>query len=387
MVQKLTWYITRSNIPYANMFSSLHLKKISIHAARSLILVGCPSGLLPTLTSITSSLPTSSLQVLSVNVAQPVILRRYFTDSMSSVVLRCGSSLTTYNSSIPLSKAATNHLIQLPNLRSWLVRGPPPDYPASSLPPGFPPLTNLHLAEGAAHGWLRLLERLNGSASTISGVTPLSETKASLKSLHIQDSPGFTIDASVIAPVRNFRNLTLIDIDTFCGGDKDQCTFKLNDDNVAELTAALPQLESLLLGHACSRNSCVTSVACLLSISVHCVKLESLEIHFNTTHFVEDLKNIPKDPRFEQMPSLPRSSLQYLDVYDTPVTLNDHDFETVVKEIIGIFPSLRGCEGYGQGWRELSWRLRKLQEDHSRGIVGECDFRFPLRLTPTPTAD
>ena len=388
-VQKLTWYITKSNLPYAYMFFSLHLKSISIHAAQILTLTGCPSGLLPTLTSIISTLPTSSLQFLSVNIPHLGELpRQYFTDSMSSVILRCGSSLTTYNSSIPLSKAAVNHLIQLPNLHSLLVRGPPPDYPASSLPLVFPPLTDLHLAEGAAHGWLRLLERLDGTTSTIRGVIPLSEAKESLKFLHVQDPPGFTIDASLIPPVRNFRNLTVLDIDTYCGGGKDRCAFKLNNDNIAELAAALPQLQSLLLGHACSRNSCVTSAACLLSISVHCVKLESLEIHFNTTHFVEDLKNISNDPRFEQILSLPRSSLRYLDVYDTPVTLHDHDFETVVKEMVGIFPSLRGCEGYERGWYELSRRLRNLQEDRPQDIVGECDdFGFLPRLMHIPTAD
>ena len=126
-----------------------------------------PSGLLPTLASIISTLPTSSLRVLLVNVRHPGIPWWYFMDLISSVILRRGSSFKAYNSSIPSSMAAVNHLIQLPNLHSWLIHGPPPDYPASSLPLVFPPPTELHLAEGAACGWLRLLERLEDNTSSM----------------------------------------------------------------------------------------------------------------------------------------------------------------------------------------------------------------------------
>ena len=74
------------------------------------------------------------------------------------------------------------------------------------------------------------------------------------------------------------------------------CSFKLNNDNVAELTMALSQLESLLLGRPCSSDACATTAACLLSISVHCAELRELEIHFNATNIVDDLENISDDP-------------------------------------------------------------------------------------------
>ena len=77
-------------------------------------------------------------------------------------------------------------------------------------------------------------------------------------------------------------------------------SFKLNNDNVTELVAAFnidgvtsPRIHVF-------RIRWVTTVACLLPVSVHCVKLEKLQIHFNTTSVVDDLKSIPEVSQFGQ---------------------------------------------------------------------------------------
>lgn len=88
--------------------------------------------------------------------------------------------------------------------------------------------------------------------------------------------------------------------------------FKLNNDDVTELAAAMPLMEYLLLGRPCTENACTTTTVCLLSISVYCPKLEVLEIHSNITSIVDDLKNISVDPKFEELRSLPRGTLERL---------------------------------------------------------------------------
>ena len=86
-------------------------------------------------------------------------------------------------------------------------------------------------------------------------------------------------------------------------------------------------------------------------------------IHFNTTNIVDDSRNILEDPRFQQLRSRPKCLLKSLTVYRTPLEIDDSDLETVAKGMIDIFPSLRGCDGYGLNWCGLSREIAGPQED------------------------
>ena len=145
------------------------------------------------------------------------------------------------------------------------------------------------------------------------GVTPLSRVKDSLTSLNINDFSYPIIDVSFTTPIQIFRNLVQLWVGVYCPGGEEggQWTFRLDDDEVAKLAMALPQLKSLSLGIPCPKNICATTVASLLPISVHCIELEDLAIHFNTTSIVDDFGNISKDPKFRELRSLPRCTLLY----------------------------------------------------------------------------
>jgi len=363
-LQDLYWCITESNLPCADLFLSPHLKRIRIYVSQPRDNT-FPLGPLPTLASIISALPTSSLERMRVDDNYHIMLPwEHLKDSFSSVILRCGPSFTEYDSPVPLSDAAMDYLIHLPHLRTWRIRGPPPTYPTSSLPLVFPPLKKLILGDGAACGWLPLLRRLEDGTSTMQGVTPLSKAKESLKVLNVEDTLGINIDPSFVSTIQCFRNLVHLYIDVHCPSEDDEgeCIFKLSDDNITELAMVLTQLEFLLLGRACSENTCLTTVACLLPISVHCGKLERLEIHFNTTNIVNDFKNILEDPRFQRLRSLSKCPLKCLDVYRMPLRLDESDFETVAKGMVDIFPSLIDCDGLEESWIELSRQITDLQE-------------------------
>jgi hypothetical protein len=288
----------------------------------------------------------------------------YFKDSFSSIVSRCGPSLTEFSSPIPLSDAATNHLIQLPHLRVWSTECSPPSYSALSLPLGFPPLTEFTLEGNAAGGWISLLERLEHGVSPTQGVTPLSRVKKSLGFLTAGSLLGLVIGVSFSSMIRTFRNLIYLNLEAYCHDEDNvgQCTFKLNDDNVTELAMALPRLQSLLLGCPCFENICATTVTCLLPISVHCVKLTTLAIHFNTTNIVDDLKNISEGARFQELRSLPRCKLTELHVYQIPLPLDEPGFGAVAHGMADIFPALQHCEGFHEGWDGLSRRIVGLRQ-------------------------
>ena len=287
----------------------------------------------------------------------------YFEDSLSSVILRCGPQLTELSLPVALSDAAVNHLIQLSNLHTWRVEGPPPSYSALSLPLVFPPLKKFTLGEEFARGWFSLFERLERNVSA-QGMTPLSRLKESLKSLNVGRSLSSSVNVSLISTIRIFHNLATLDVGVRCH-DKDiwgSCTFKLNNNNVAELAMALPQLDYLRLGYPCSENACATTAACLLLISVHCIRLRVLEIHFNTTNIVGDLENISKDPQFEELRFLPRCTLLWLEVFQMPLDLDESNLDTVASGMVNIFPSLGGCRGDEENldWRGLSEIIESL---------------------------
>ena len=363
----LTWRITESNLPHVDLFFSPHLREISIFISGSFSRrnLEIRPDILPVIASAISTLPTSTLQVLFVDYSNHGVPWAYFKDTFSSIALRCGPSLTEFTSPVPLSSAAVNHLIRLPHLHTWRVEGPPPRYSASSLPTVFPPLTKFTLGEWATRQWLSLFERMQRGVPATQGVTPLFKAKESLTSLRVEelDPLGYTIDVSFIAAIKIFRNLVHLDVAALCyRKGEGHCIFKLNNKNVSTLAMALPRLESFLLGYPCFENTCSTTVACLLLISVHCLKLQKLEIHFNTTNIVNDLKDISRNPRFQELLPLPRCPLLHLKVSQTPLALDEPDFETVANGMLDIFPSLIRCEGHRKVWYDISGRINELQK-------------------------
>ena len=357
MLQDLDWCIRRSNLPYADLFFSPRLEKIYLSVSWCAKLL---HDALPAIASAIFALPTSNLQLLYVDDNHRNALWAHFKESFSSFALRCGPSLVEFIPNVSLSDAAINHLIQLPHLHTWRVDDPPPNYSASSLPSVFPPLTDFTLGEGAACGWLSLFERLENQSPVTEGVAPLFRVKKSLEILNIEGYLGPIIDVSFTSPIKMFRNLVYLNIGVYCyvGDNEGECTFKLDNGNVTSLAMELSQLKTLLLGHACFENTCLTTVACLLQISVHCIRLKYLEIHFNTTNIVGDLKNMPGDPQLQGLRASPRCMVTCLQAYRMPLTLDERGLETVANGMVDIFPSLERCEGFEGAWKKLSERIR-----------------------------
>ena len=355
-MRNLSWNLGGSaNIPYADLFFSPHLEVIHIFVTWNGSEI--PRDVLPSVATAISALPTSSLKRIRTEITHPAA-QTYLTDSLSSVVLRCGPSLTEFRAPMPLTDAAITHLAQLPNLLSWHIRCLPPTYSTSSLPLVFPPLTKLVLEDGAPRGWFSLFKHLDRD---VSSTRPLSRVKKSLESLVVIYPSNTIIDVSSTSAIQVFCNLVDINVMDSCydTNGRNRCVFRLKNDDVAEFAAALPRLEILHLGSPCSGNTCVTTIACLLLISIHCVKLRELSIHFNTTNIIDDLQNISVDPRFQALRSLPRCTLSCLDVYQMPLNLNAAGFETVANGMVDIFPSLEWCRALegNLGWEELTDRI------------------------------
>ena len=352
-LQVLHLTITESNLPHADLFLSPHLTDIFISASSSWLNAGFPHNVLPAVAAAINTIPTSALQSLWIDDAMS---QEGLEDPLSSVVLRCGPSLTKFDSVIPLSGAATNHLIQLPRLHDWHTIGPPLDFP-SSLPLAFPPLMQLILRDRTACGWLSLLNRSEESAPTTQG---LSGVRESLRSLIIGNLSDSVIDVSLVSKIQIFRNLISLTIQICCQYRQGPCGFKLNNDNVAKLAITLPQIETLVLGYMCGENTCATTVACFLPISACCVKLQYLEVHFNTTKIIDDLKDVLEDSRFQELSSLPRCALTCLGADFIPLSLDEAGLGTVARGLVDLFPSLERCLG-DEFWGKISETIDKLR--------------------------
>ena len=161
----------------------------------------------------------------------------------------------------------------------------------------------------------------------------------SLRHLRVRGD-GLAINNALTCPIRVFQNLVQLNVDVYCF--EDECSFELNDEDVGTLVMALPRLKMLVLGHPCPMDLCHTTVACLLTISIHCVELEVLEIHFNTRQLAAHLEemSMEEEEEEEEGESSQMCNLKTLGVHEMPLVLAALEEEEVCDGLWNIFPSL-----------------------------------------------
>jgi hypothetical protein len=266
-------------------------------------------------------------------------------DAISSLVLRCGPSLTSFGTCVGLSVAAICHLIQLPHLSSLVTcQGPPSAIPI----PIFPSLEHLQLdvpgglppgVQTKALQWPEVIVSHQGhilqSGSRLS--TPHTNPVYQLKSLRY---PGATtVDSEFMSSVVNFRNLVTLCVDMVCSYDK--CRFRLTDNDLENLATTLPLLQCLRLGKPCIPDTCENTVVSLALLSVHCPDLEVLEIHCATREIVSDMQNLLENRNLYEGPKCKVRGVIVGDLsFRLPKVSREDDEETVMRGFKFIFPDL-----------------------------------------------
>ena len=344
----LRWDVDKTDIaiPCFHLFFPPQLKEIALYTGR--IVPEFPEDQLAALVEIISLL-TSSLEDLTFKYLQ----RRetLLEDAISSFVCQRGTSLRSFDCDLPLSEAAIRHLMRLPNLRFWFTIQEPP----RTVPPIiFPSLNKLHLDKLAALLWLPLLAS-HGNATIQHGPGSATSHTNTRDTLNALDCPnGTTINSTFLSSIVTFRNLVVLVVPGGCS-NAGGCIFRLTDDDVENLAAALPQLNNLQLARPCSRNSCETTVSSLLSLSTHCLRLEFLVIHFNTRTVVGDMQRL-LDRNSER--DEPKCKLGSLKVGFLPLhEVRREDIGTVAMGFKVIFPCLIFFKGKGQ-WSVVQAALK-----------------------------
>ena len=323
-LERLHWSIAENTAapPFLRLFLSPHLKEITL--CTSSYTIDVPSSLPAAAAQIISLLPTS-LEAMSVECfpGQDETL----TDVISSFICQCGSSPRSFNTRIPLSEAAIQHVMQLPNLRSWTFTHEPPQIP---LTPIFPSLEVLDFYIPKALPWLHILA---------------SHQKGTIENLEYISFPiGTIVDPTLLSSIITFRNLVALRVGSYCS-NPEGCTFRLTDNDMENLAAALPRLGTLELGKPCGFNSCSNTVASLLSISIHCLDLTVLETHLNTRTIASDMQRL-----LDRGAGCDKAKCELSDLTTGyfPTELPEGDIETVMMGFKAIFPHLEsvGCRGF-----------------------------------------
>ena len=354
-LSSLTCHLTKANQPFIPYFLSPHLTHLTIHGPP--FYYNIPTHLLPDPIPILQALQTSYLQEVIIDLGLNGIDR--LEDEISSMIQRCGRSLRVL--SVPLGEAAVHHVAGLKNLRVWKnVCSPPP----STLPLSttLPPLQTLTLKK-TAYGWMPWFARRERSISGVHGeLVEHAGPKATLTRLEFHG--WVPIDATFTSPFFLFSNLAFLSVQPNCV-ETDDCGFLLTNQDVIQLSAALPRLEVLDFGSPCSLSTCRITVSSLLALSVHCEGLHRLKIHLNTVNLISDIKSLLEDPYLRDLGSLPtRCRLVCFEAGSVPFPhpRSDEDITTIAAGLISIFPSLIDVHTYiGMSWFLLRSRVRKLQ--------------------------
>ena len=368
-LRELNWWLNKTNLSFLPNFLSPHLTKIIITTNTFVHLdetvdpwdEELPDQVVSKMRSAIKMFP-SSLQYLYIQLGGGPETR--LTEEISTFILGCGELLQEFNTNLVLSTQAIVHLMRLPNLRVWVTKqGPPqvtdlihhgvPDEVTSL----FPSLNVLDLKGEAALEWLSLFEAANN------GTPPWIMAGGNLPALTYRH-PTLPIDSSLISRVLPFAGLAEVFLDMGCF--MRPCVSTFTDQDVERLAIALPKLEALTLGGwPCGGDTCPTTVRSLLILSVHCTKLNHLNIHFRTANLRVDMLNLLEYACSQGLLSKPKCPLKVLMVGDMVPMLADHDIALISMGMLMIFPSLVKFSTISRAWAEVEVMVQAL------GQVGE----------------
>ena len=358
-LNSLSCVFTKLSTRFIPYFLSPHLTHLTIRV-HLFHYLRYPRDLLPDPAPILRILPTPCLQELSLGVDADRL--HHLKDEFDSMVKRCGHFLRVLDVPAPLGEAAVHHVMGLRNLRAWdhVCSPPPATLPLSA---NFPPLQTLFLSRRDAYRWILWLARRE---TEIFGAHDRSIENVGLKKtltrLGFHDP--VPIDAAFISPLSRFSNLIVLHVRSHCS-EASGCVFSLTNQNVAQLSVGLPRLELLELGRVCAINTCPTTVACFLALSVHCGRLHTLRTHWSTTNLISDIRSLSEDPDFRDLSGSPaRCALTNLHTGSLPFPqdASDEDVTALAMGLLKIFPCLlRVFSRSEPGWNVLDLRVRELQ--------------------------
>ena len=225
------------------------------------------------------------------------------TRAASDLLLKCNPDrIRTFRVDSSLSTEAFIHATQLPNLETFVIKAdtteldmqfPTSIFPSLKFLEIFATNTRSPLLQTIAHIQSSAFTRLELEfpAATLETFLPTMLAALRPRGLHqtltmlsISPEGDFDLDGATIRPILFLNQLTYLDITLICA--QGRCPYKLTDENLEELVAAMPKLEVLSLGTFPCAHPANSTIKSLASIAKHCKHLEQLNIHINAEAIV-----------------------------------------------------------------------------------------------------
>ena len=339
-LQSLEWYSDTDTFVYVNLFRSPRLTSLLVRVTPNI----------PNVVPILTSLPVETLEELRF---LDLSRDRAVQDAISSLVLRTTPTLRSIEVSSDLSDAAIHHVVRLPNLSDASVRFVNLDLQAAPLDTIFPSLRTLETRVDSEGGWKYLMEdTMKLESIVLHSLTALHPEK-------VVDIFGFLINRGfhrithrlsfaafepcdltprILTPLHNFGSLARLSVTSPC--DPIRCKSRLTDGALAQLAEALPQLVELFLGGVpCGSPARGITLAGLHPLSVHCIHLETLQVHFSALDIPTD---IPEDAlsKASDQPPLSHCPLFRLVVGELPVSASAKSPLIIAYFLRQMFPRL-----------------------------------------------
>lgn len=351
-LRELSWRIYPSLLHFLPLFSSPRMTTFSVSVYSDMSFD--PNTMeWDYLAAAVAALPIS-LRELTLRVNRAGLGSDQLREEVLHTIQRCGQRLTHLEIDAELPTVTTHYAMQLPNLRTWAVRRsllPTTLTQSSEATTYLPAIHSLALSATNPYDWIIFLTSSSPTVNTV---------RSTLTELNL--SGPRAVDPTILAKICVLTNLTRLDVECSC--PEDECTFALTDDDLSNLSFALPRLEWLMLGHQCDKNTCKTTFRSLLFLSARCPKLAFISLHFNTVQIAQDIKSLfeTADPGVKELRDSPtRCKIGTFSVYQTPLSLKGSDELDVVKRgFLNVFPRLREiARRYGRTWQSITEALRK----------------------------
>jgi len=281
------------------------------------------------LASTISLLPTAHLEELRLDNASP--LTPPTKSALSEVVQQLNSCFRHVSTRSSLTDPAWEHLASLPKLESFWVYNTPSTKISSSIPHEltFPALKSMGVVvDDKCQHWLLLFPLFKSSplrqitvvagrgigCGDVPGQVTLAMLGSGLqRSVNDLTITGFDpAHLAFISHLGPFSYLRTLECITRCRGSG-QCESPLTDPDIEKLASALPRLVTLCLGHRCEYSPPHTTIKSMMSLSTHCLSLETLYLPCDLSNIAEDVKmeSGEPDPRLEIRSLCPLGSLLF----------------------------------------------------------------------------
>ena len=267
-----------------------------------------------------------------------------------------------------LSITVIKKLLQLPNLRLLKAGLPRTHIPLPAVV--LPSLEELIVSYGETSSLLHILRNILNPTLRELKVFSRDPSPACLQTLGISlleanieqtlssldcHGNGIPLTEAGLHPFLSFGRLTKLDLLFPCTGEG--CSFQLNDSIISKLAVALPRLTHLGLGGApCEAATSDVTIASLVVLSINCVDLDFLRLHFNANGIIShDVHTNSQTHKFT-------CKLRTLVVGSRPLPSNHDDILLLTFTILHIFPHLANVVCEGQGWSRVERTIQLFQK-------------------------